>query len=293
MWADYNPSAGKNSRRKCYNLSEAYPVENQIDLQKAVAVILHKGSQVERASLRYLYFGERPSLQVVDHFLASQRPDGGWAPPWMPDYSSPDATCYHLAQAFRMGIPPGHPALQKAAVFLVQRQYLDGSWEEDARVESAAPPWAVPGELATRLYLTANCGLWCLHMQAPRHTVEKASELLLGHLDAAGKLPGFLHTHWLAASLWYGSGLVRQAELTLGYLLTRMDDLELSNLPWLITSLRSAGLPAELPLLVAAADKLKCGQLSDGSWPVEDLQTGRARPTLEALHALAQCRQIG
>ena len=267
-------------------------MENQIDLPKAFEVILQEGDQSERASLRYLYYGERLSTQEVDHFLASQRPDGGWAPPWMPDYSSPDATCYRLAQAVRMGIASGHPAMQKAAGFLVQCQSQDGSWQEDARVASAAPPWAVPGELASRLYLTANCGLWCLLMGAPRHTFQQASEFLLGYLDAAGKLPGFLHTHWLAGSLWYGSGLVRQAELTLGYLLTRMDDLEISNLPWLITSLRAAGLPAGHPLLITAAAKLRDGQQQDGSWRAEEMPGDRARSTLEALHALMLCGQI-
>ena len=141
-----------------------------------------------------------------------------------------------------------------------------------------------PGDLATKLYLTANCGLWC-SLLGQSDSARQAAGYLLAHLDQGGKLPGFLHTQWLAASLWFHLGIAPSAEHALDYLLSRLNDLAVSNLSWLIISLRSSGVPRNHPLVKGASLLLEMGQLENGSWPA-DMPAQQVHATLEALHAL-------
>jgi len=138
------------------------------DYERAVSFILAHGSGVELHALNELEGGDRyevPSDSVVEQqLLDGQRPDGGWAPFWAADYSSLDATCYRLAQFERAWIPSWLP--QTALEFLRSRQRPDGSWEEDESVRDLAPPWTKPGDLAARLYVTANCGWWLINGMA-------------------------------------------------------------------------------------------------------------------------------
>src|SRR5690242_7232700 len=130
------------------------------DQARAIAFVQTHGNASERSRLRFLLEDTRPTKEEEAVILAGQRPDGGWAPFWAADYSSIDATCFRLAQAEQGGIAPEHEAIQRAVRFLRDRQRTNGSWEEAAAMADVAPPWAMPGDFAARLYLTANCAYW-------------------------------------------------------------------------------------------------------------------------------------
>ena len=177
------------------------------DYERAVAFILAHGSGVERYILNNLadenQYEAPPITELERQLLEGQRPNGGWAPFWATDYSSLDATCYRLAQAETAGLSLPQEALE----FLRSRQRSDGSWEEDESVRDQAPPWATPGDLAARLYLTANCGWWLINGMAHgergyEDEAARAGAYLEGHQAEDGSLPSFLQTHWLAAALW-------------------------------------------------------------------------------------------
>jgi len=101
-----------------------------IDVSQAISFIRQQGTPIERTRLDYLRHGKSPSSAIGEELFSGQRPDSGWAPFWKPDYSSLDATCFHLAQAEQLGLMAANP-VTRALPFLLGRQRVDGSWQED------------------------------------------------------------------------------------------------------------------------------------------------------------------
>lgn len=263
-----------------------------MNLEKAVEFVRRTGNAIEQARLKYLWANERPAPEVLTQFFTGQQPDGGWAPVWAQAYSSLDATCFRLAQAEQMGLTASEAAVRRALHFLAQGQSAEGSWEENQQIANVAPLWAKPGDLSAKLYLTANCGLWLALWGDPDTQAAKAAVYLQKHLAQEGQLPSFIHTHWLAGGLWYQLNWREPAERTLEYLSNRINTLATSNLAWLITTLRAAGVPPQQPLVNTAIALLAQSQQDDGRWPSEDGPSQDVHSTLEALRALWLCGRI-
>lgn len=258
-----------------------------MNYESAIAFVRKHGTGVEQARLRYILHGEHIGQQVVNDLLTHQRADGGWAPFWASDYSSLDATCFRLAQAEQLGISDSETPVRRAIRFLVQRQRADGSWEEDESVAPVAPLWAQPGEKSARLYLTANCGFWVATFGVGDATAMRAADYLQSHLAPNGHLPSFLHAHWLAGGLWYRLNHRESAQRALNYLSTRLPDMSGNHLTWLLTTLLSAGIPADNTLIQTAASRLEEHQSADGHWASDDGPHQDVHVTLEALRALS------
>lgn len=260
-----------------------------MNVKKAIAFVQDQGNLIEQARLEYIFSGKRPSQKVVARLFAGQRPDGGWAAFWATDYSSLDATCFRLAQAEQLGRNKEEPAIRRVLSFISQHQRADGSWEESDQVADVAPPWAKPGNLPAKLYLTANCGLWLALLDRNLEQAESAAMYLQVHLDSQGRLPSFLHTHWLAAGLWHILEWQEPAERVHAYLLTRINDLTSSSLAWMIITMRMVGFLANHPLIEQSITFLENGQQPDGHWLSEDGPSHDIHATLEALRALQLC----
>jgi hypothetical protein len=263
-----------------------------MNIETAIKFVKNNGNEVELARLDYIMANEIPSENVKASLFANQRSDGGWSPFWADNYSSLDATCFRLAQAEQLGINQSEDAVIRAVKFLADCQSADGSWEEDVQVVALAPPWAKPGDLSAKLYLTSNCGFWLVLLGYPGNKASKAAEYLQTYLDQDGHLPGFLHTNWLAGGLWYK--LDRQAfKQTFIYLDKRVNDLATSNISWLITTLCAAGVSLKHFLLENAVTLLEKKQKDDGCWESEDGSSQNVHSTLEALRALSLCGRDG
>ena len=260
-----------------------------MNLEAALAFIRNEGNTVERARLKYLLNNDPASPEAVSSLLAGQCSDGGWAPLWATDYSSLDATCFRLTQAEQMGLTNSETAIAEAARFLSRRQRPDGSWEEDKSVASVVPPWAEPGDLASRLYLTANCGFWLAVLTGTNETTLSAASYLQTHLDETGSLPASWQAHWLAGGLWYRLNWREPAQRVLTRLDQQLPDLPASNLAWLIITLLGAGILSVHPLVKSAASLLQDCQAPDGRWPSEDGPKWDVHSTVEALRALRLC----
>jgi hypothetical protein len=276
------------------------------DLDRAIAFILAHGSDLERYALKNFGIGYNGPYgpvpydsKVEKQWLEGQRADGGWAPFWAHDYSSLDTTCYRLAQAdiaWLLRFKSFKPALE----FLRSRQRPDGSWEEDEAVRDLTPPWATPGDLAARLYLTANCGWRLINARVygfPEYESEamKAGAYLEQYQAENGSLPSFLQTHWLAAALWIRlaggqPGIPEQAARTLDYLATQLDDQTPAGaLGWMLTTLSAVAVvsvPRDHPAIVKALALLSEQQRPDGGWTSEDGPERDIWVTTQALSAL-------
>jgi len=281
-----------------------------VDVQSAIAYVRQRATAVELARLKYALCGELAAPEVVNALFADQRADGGFAPRWTQNYSSLDATCFRLAQAEQIGVSGSEAAVRRAVQFLIQRQQRDGSWEEDVSVVAKAPVWAQPGDLAARLYLTANCGYWVAVLgdvgpaskasvgpvsrssadSAARASVDpavRAADYLESCLEPDGRLPSFLHTHWLAAGLWHRLDYDDLSQQVLSYLATRLAGMSANNLTWLLTTLLGAGVPASNSLIMDASSMLERYQNPDGRWISDDGPEFDVHCTLEALRVLS------
>ncbi len=267
-----------------------------VDVDLSVAFIQAHGTEFDRVRLDLLLEnGPLLSPEQQQRFFAGQRDDGGWPAFWAPDYSSVDATCYRFAQAESMWMGFAGPNMVRAAAFLRSRQGQDGSWEEDGAVHELAPPWARPGELAPRLYLTANCGWWLANATlrgifvSTDPTAQRAGTYLAQHVREDGSLPSFLHAHWLAGGLWMRLGRADLAARVLDYLATRMnDDVPSSSLAWILTTLAGLGVSPDHPLIQRVTTLLLSQQRADGSWASEDGPDRDPYATVEALRGLIQ-----
>ncbi len=266
-----------------------------VDVDRAVAFVRTHGDEFDRARLdAVLEEGSLLSREQKQRLLAGQRDDGGWPAFWASNYSSLDATCFRLAQGEGLGIDPWCPAFVQAVAFLRAHQRQDGSWEEDEAVRELAPPWARPGELAPRLYLTANCGWWLANatlrgMVSTDEAAQRAGTYLERHLAEDRSLPSFLHAHWLAGGFWIRLGRADLAHRVLDYLATRMsDNVPASSLAWILTTLAPLGVSPDHLLIRQATTLLLSQQRADGRWASEDGPDRDPYVTVEALRGLIQ-----
>jgi hypothetical protein len=258
----------------------------------AIQYIQKNGRPIEQARLNFLLHEQSASPEIITDFYASQNQDGGWSPFWSPNYSSLDATCFHLAQAQQLGLGINEGALTTAVDFVAERQKSDGSWEEEQSVAEIAPPWAKPGEQSAILYLTANCGYWLLLSQSYPEKVRLAGSFLAQHLDETGRFESFLQTYWLSAAIWQKTGMELESQLTMRSLIAKLDQFSANNLTWMITAVRSVDIPTNHPLITEAIDRLISLQQVNGRWQSDDGSVYDVHSTLEALFALKLCEKI-
>jgi squalene cyclase len=263
-----------------------------MDTKLAIQYVRSEGSAIEKARLNYWQYDQPAPPEIVEEFVSPQNQDGGWRPYWSTNYSSVDATCFHLAQANQLGICLGEPAINKAINFIANRQRSDGTWEEEQSVAAIAPPWAKPGDMSAKLYLTANSGYWLAISQMHQEQAELAGRYLANNLDEKDHLSSFLQTQWLSVGLWQAIGLAKLPEQVMHYLEKRLGDFSANNLTWLITTLRTVKISANQMLISEALARLVSLQQKNGQWQSDDGQEFDVHTTLEALFALKLCEQI-
>jgi hypothetical protein len=262
-------------------------MDRQVAVERAAHFIANNpnASAAEHARLRLVLYGGQIAKDAVDRVFAGQRADGGFAPFWAPDYSSLDASCYRLAQLEALGALSDARS-SRVIGFFRARQRVDGSFEEEQAIADVAPSWAAPGDPATALYLTANCGFWLGLHDPLTDAANAAGRFLHNQLQKGDALASFMQANWLAAGLWHTLGWMKPFDYACAYLSRQCAALDAADLAWLSTAFVASGVSRQHPLLIQARERLIRLQEDDGRWrsaasPERDVYT-----TLEAVRAV-------
>lgn len=250
------------------------------------------GTPIEKARLAFLLKGTPPSRDVVSELFAGQVEDGGWPAKWSHNTSSLDATCFHLAQAEQLGLTKAEKPIQVALRFLVRRQSLDGSWDEESKIAQWTPNYQKPGKIESRLYLAANCGFWVAYFSGRDNSVPRAMGFLMRYLEESGCLPSTAQANWMSAGLWLRMRRYEVAEKVISACQDHMDGLPASGLAWMGVTLIIGRIRQKNPLIKRAAEKLLALRQSGDYWESEDGKNWNCHTTIEAIRILKFTKKL-
>jgi squalene cyclase len=264
---------------------------HRINPSASIAFIETHGSELEKARLRCILYGLQPEPQVLQSFTGLQNEDGGFPFGLAPgNLSAVDNTLSALWWLDELKLLES-ATVDKGLEYLEAVQREDGGWDEaPSLAQYDLPPWVNPGDLRTRLYLSAYAAYWlAVRGYLPQPAFQKALHFLLEHQDESGKFYGYLHATWIATSVFriVDKGYTQAAEKGLQYLASR--DLSTwadSQITWALDCLGRAGLGKEHPFIEACLAELLRRQEPAGSWSSEDGETFAVGATIEALKVL-------
>lgn len=259
-----------------------------VSVSRAVEFIRSAGSARDREAVRILFESGHARGEVVQTVLAGQRADGGWPPAEGFDVSSVSETVWRLTQLDELGVDRNHPSVREALTFLKVSQQACGAWKEHESLREVLPPWAAPGRPAATIYVTASAGYTVLVFCGPEEaTARRAADYLAAQTGPHGSMPSFIHSHWLAAALWWGLGRREMSDRTMAYLSTRIGPHTPDNqLSWMAVALMSVGVSPENALLSRVLHMILERQAPDGRFTSEDGPECDPHATYEALRAL-------
>jgi hypothetical protein len=262
-----------------------------IDMNAAVTFVERHGTDLECARLRQVLYGTKPDPRVVRPFTQRQSEDGGF--PFGMVAGNPSTVSHTLNGLHwldELGMLASDPA-DRALRFLLARQKPDGGWDEDPAIaEFGPPPWAEPGVLRARLYLTALAAFWLGVMDdAPRLAFQRALDFLAAHQREDGKFTGFMHTTWIATSVFAMTGVHYQEVVDRGIAALSAEPLTAwvdSQICWALECFAKAGLPKAHPFVADCLTELADRQVPKGGWVSEDGAARSAAATIGVLKIL-------
>ena len=251
------------------------------------------GTPIEKARLTYLLNGTPPSINVVAELFSGQCEDGGWSAKWSHKNSSLDATCFRLAQAEQLGLTSESKPIQAALRFLVRRQSLDGSWDEESALAQWTPSYLKPGKIESRLYLAANCGFWVAYFSGRDNSVPRAMGFLMRYLEESGCLPSTPQANWMSAGLWLRMRRYEVAQKVITACYGHMEDLPASSLARMGVTLIIGRIRQKTPVIRKTAEKLLALRQPGDYWESEDGTEWNCHTTVEAIRVLKFTKKLG
>jgi hypothetical protein len=263
----------------------------EISIERSIAFIKAKGTDLEKVRLNCVLFGGRPPAKSCQGFFALQNADGGF--PFamqsgnLSTVNETTVALWWLEELDLLISPTAHFAYD----FLISNQQADGYWDENPRLaQYALPPWIKLGDLYTQLYLTAYAAYWLAAVGKTTHPAfRKALHFLVRNQDENGKFLGYLHTTWIATGVClmagksYGGVASQGLQALSRRPLTEWED---SQLAWALDCLSKGGLPMTEPFISAWLNELTRRQKVDGSWASEDGEGAAVGATIQAIKVL-------
>ena len=261
-------------------------------LNRFVPFIEEKGTALEKARFAWLFHGVEPAAEVIRSLTELQNVDGGFPGRFAIGCSTSTVndTLRALWWLDDLGLLSSAAASQ-AFNYLQEVQEEDGGWGEvPAATQMDVPPWASPGDLRAKLYLSAQTAFWFAVGGRQQHpTFGRVLAFLLQHQEESGRFYGFLHTTWIATAVFAlaGEDYAIVVERGLRALAARpLSEWVDSQISWALGDLGRAGLPAEEPFIQACLTELERRYQAQGRWVSEDGEAFAVNATLGALSAL-------
>ncbi|OGO20089.1 MAG: hypothetical protein A2Z14_04690 [Chloroflexi bacterium RBG_16_48_8] len=268
-----------------------------MDITKSIHFIEENGSDIEKVRLRHILYDAIPNPEILHPFLELQNGDGGFPHSKIKGYPSTTIdTLNALWWMEELGMLHSSSS-EKAFIYLIDAQLEDGGWDENPPLsQENLPPWIVPGSLHTRHYLSAYSAFW---LAIKGFHSFPAFRMALDYLDThfleKTLFKGFLHTTWIASSLFLMAGepYIEAAMSGLQILIRKpKSEWEDSQLAWALDCLGKAGLPRKHPFVQMGIKELIRRQAPDGSWSSEDGQVFVVNGTIAALKAFKHYHPI-
>jgi hypothetical protein len=145
------------------------------------------------------------------------------------------------------------------------------------------------------VYLTAYSAFWLGLDGSQPAVLRRAAAFLSYQQEEDGKLPGYLHGHWIGASAlrMAGKHYTAAAEKALTHLAARpWPEWQESQISWALDNLLSAGLEVNHPFVQAGLAELSARQEPQGCWVSEDGPAYAVSATLGVLKVLKRAGWI-
>ena len=269
-----------------------------MDISTYASFIEDNGSELEKARFRRLFFGAKPEPTVVRNLTGLQNDDGGF--PCRMTRGNPSSindTLRALNWLDELGMLAS-PEAKSALDYLLAVQKDDGGWDEvPAATQYGTPPWASPGQLRARMYLTAQCAYWLVVSGRVNHPAfRKSLGFLLRHREETGRFRGFLHTTWIATGVLAMageeySGVVEQGLHAL--MAKPVAEWVDSQISWALEYLSRAGVSEDAPFVRLGLAQLLHRYEVNGRWESEDGEAYTVGATIGALKVLKSYGLLG
>jgi hypothetical protein len=264
----------------------------RLDVQTVISFIEENGTRLEKYRLNYLLGKERDDEVPLRYLREIQNDDGGF--PYENEkgkVSCVSKTNMNLSLMIELGLAESD-VCRKTVEFLLRVQGIDGGWDENDEIKQYDPPfWDLPGDLKTKMWLTAgvcNCLIQLNYRES--EAVKKASEFLLKNRDAEGKFAGFMHSTWISVAVFgqlmgSDSEIVKMALEVIERNINRIED-GATDFIWCLECFYVAEISKNVPLVKRCIARVIELQKENGAWTSGDGEKYNVSTTISALRVL-------
>ena len=267
-----------------------------MDVEKAIRFVEDNGTELEKYRLSYLLGKKRDNEVPLGYLRRIQNVDGGF--PYENEKGKAScilSTSANLGLMIELGLADSG-ICKKTVEYLLRVQGRDGGWNENDEVKQYNPPfWDLPGDLKTKMWLTADV---CNHLIQlgfiESKLVEKATEFLLKNKDAKGKFAGFLHSTWISVAVFgqlkgSNSEVVKKALKVIEQNINRIED-GATDFIWCLECFHAAGVSKDTSIVKKCIDRVIELQRENGAWTSADEDKYAVSTTIDALRVLKMYR---